>query len=329
MTWGLTGLESLTAALAGMAGSGRLPHAILFTGPRGGGKNSLARALAARVNCTAPAADGGPCGVCPSCLKVAKDIHPDLTTLAPSGRSRLIKMEDVQALRGEMAFRPFEGRVKVFIIREADRLGADPGNALLKTLEEPPPDSLLLLTSASEAEVMPTIVSRCLRLRLPPLPPEIIMTALAERRGLTGAAARLLTALSAGALGPAMTLEPEETLARWEELNQILHPQRSADHLEAAWRWVKAVAGDEERYVDVLNLLHLWWRETIRLAAAGAAGMEGPCPSPAQLDWAARLTPRFIESLTQAQARLEDSLRRFVKAELAFENYWLTVFRSA
>ena len=329
MAWGLIGLDGLTETLAGMIRSGRLPHALLFTGPRGGGKNSLARALAAAVNCAATAEDGGPCGVCPPCVKVAKDIHPDLTTIAPSGRSRLIKMEDIQALRGEMAFRPFEGRVKVFIIREADRLGADPGNALLKTLEEPPPDSLLLLTSASEAEVMPTIVSRCLRLRLPPLPPEDILAALAEKKSLHGPPARLLTALAAGALGPALTLDPDQTLARWEELDGILRPQNSAARLEAAWQWVKAAAGDEERYPEVLNLLRLWWRETIRLAAAGPAGPEGPPPSPAQAEWAGRLTPDFIERLGRAQRRLEDSLSRFVKPELAFENYWLTVFGAA
>ncbi|MDR2945376.1 MAG: DNA polymerase III subunit gamma/tau, partial [Candidatus Adiutrix sp.] len=141
MGWGLMGLESVTAALETMMASGRLPHALLLTGPRGGGKNSLARALAAALNCASPEAGGGPCGHCPSCQKIAKDVHPDLRTLAPTGRSRQIKMEDVQTLRADMAFRPYEGRVKVFVIREADRLGNEAGNALLKTLEEPPPDS--------------------------------------------------------------------------------------------------------------------------------------------------------------------------------------------
>lgn len=329
MAWGLIGLDRATAGLGAMIRSGRLPHALLLTGPRGGGKNSLARALAAALNCAAPAEDGGPCGRCPSCRKMAKDIHPDLISLGPSGKARQIKMEDIQNLRAQMAFRPFEGRVKVFIIREADRLSQDSGNALLKTLEEPPPDSLLILTSASEAELMATILSRCLRLRLPPLPPDLLLADLAERRNLSGPPARLLAALAAGALGPALSLDPEATWAAWTELHRLMGAPSAPARLEAAWDWVKKTVADEEGWADRLNLLRLWWRETARLTAAGAGPSEGPPPDPAQLQWAARLSPKAIERINAAQSRLEDSLSRFVKPELAFENYWLSVFSAA
>lgn len=328
MGWGLIGLDRATQSLGAMIRSRRLPHALLLTGPRGGGKNSLARALAAALNCSESTDEGGPCGRCLSCQKTAGDIHPDLSTLGPTGRTRQIKMDDIQNLRGWMAFRPFEGRVKVFIIREADRLSADSGNALLKTLEEPPPDSLLILTSASEAEVMPTILSRCLRLRLPPLPQPLILAALAEQRGLSGPAARLLAALAAGALGPALTLDPAETWDEWTALNLVMGAPSTPARLEAAWEQVKKNAANEESRPNQLNLLRLWWRETIRLAAAGPERLEGPPPDPAQFQWAARLTPKVIERVNAAQNRLEDSLSRFVKPELAYENYWLSVFSS-
>lgn len=326
MAWGLIGLDRATAALSAMIRSGRLPHALLLTGPRGGGKNSLARALAATLNCSNPAEDGGPCGQCPSCQKMAKDIHPDLISLGPTGKARQIKMEDIQNLRSQMAFRPFEGRVKVFVIREADRLGPESGNALLKTLEEPPPDSLLLLTSASEAEVMPTILSRCLRLRLPPLPQELVLAALTERRNLSGPPARLLAALAAGALGPALSLDPEVTWANWTELHRIMGAPSAPARLEAAWDWVKKTVAGEEGWADQLNLLRLWWRETARLTVVGYESTEGPPADPAQIQWAARLNPKAIERVNAAHSKLEDSLSRFVKPELAFENYWLSVF---
>jgi DNA polymerase-3 subunit delta' len=327
MPWNLAGAESVTGTLAAMVCGGRLPHALLFTGPRGCGKNTLARDLAAAINCASPQADGAPCGLCLSCAKIAKNIHPDLKTTVPSGRSRQIKMEDIQTLRGEMAFRPYEGRTKVFIIRQADRLTGDSGNALLKTLEEPPPDSLLILTSASEAEIMPTILSRCLRLRIPPLPQAIILAALAEQRGLRGEPARLLAALSAGALGPALALDADKTQADWNIINGIMGAPTAPARLDKAWQWVKvlATAENEEDVPGALNLLRLWWRETARLTALGPQFLEGPPPTPAQTTWAARLTPASLQALTRAQNRLEDSLSRFVKLELAFENYWLKV----
>lgn len=322
MAWGLIGQQAATSALAAMTAGGRLPHALLFTGPRGGGKSSLARSLAAALNCADLRPDGSPCGLCLSCLKVAKDVHPDLKTIAPEGAANLIKMEAVSALRGEMAFRPFEGRVKVFIIKEADRLSPESGNALLKTLEEPPPDSHLFLTSASEAEVMPTILSRCLRLRLPPLATDLIIQALAEKRGVVGPRADLAAALAAGALGPALAMDLDQSWADWEELNKIMDGQGPAA-LAGALAWSMKTAADKAAFAPAQNLLRLWWRQTARLWAGGP--VEGPPPHPAQQKWAARLNPGGLEKINQAQGRLADSLARFVKPELAFENYWLAV----
>ena len=319
------GGERPAELLAALLRSGRMPHALIFSGPPGGGKNTLARAYAAALNCADLEPESGPCGHCLSCRKVTQNLHPDLTTLTPGGASRQIRINDIMELRRQMAFRPFEGRVKVFILREADRLGADAGQALLKTLEEPPPDSALLLTTAAEDGVMTTIRSRCLTIRLAPLPLELVRQALAEKRGLTGPPARLLAALSGGALGPALNGDPASAWANWQTLNGLLGADDDSKRLESAWRWVTETAGDRENWPEALKLLRLWWRETIRLSAVGPDGLEGPSPSPAQTLWAARLRPRDIARVGRALDRLADSLDRFVKPELAFENFWLTV----
>ncbi len=340
MPWGrLMGLEKPAGLLSTLIQTGRLPHAILFTGLPGGGKNSLARALAAALNCAGPDPDFSPCGHCLSCRKIERNLHPDLITLAPGGGEknpegdpskkdgpksrRQINIAEVRELRRVMSFRPFEGRVKVFILREADRLGREAAEALLKTLEEPPPDSALFLTSAAEGQVLSTIRSRCLTVRLGPLPLETVLRALAEERGLAGPEARLLAALSGGALGPALAGDPEAVWARWQALNRILEAGRPSEGLALAWRWISA--GDD--WAEALNLLRLWWRETLRLAVLGPEGLEGPPPQPGQYLWAGRLTPGVQARVGRALDRLAECLDPRIpqKPELFWANYWLSV----
>jgi hypothetical protein len=132
-----------------------------------------------------------------------------------------------------------------------------------------------------------------------------------------------LAALSAGALGPALNLDPEDTWRRWEELHGIMGAAGAPERLERAWQWVKSAAGEEDPR-PALTLLRLWWRETARLAAAGPDRAEGPPPDPAQVLWAGRLGPAALERLGRARYRVEDGLDRSVKFELACENFWLS-----
>jgi len=276
---------------------------------------------------------------------VARNLHPDLITLAPGGAEARpnpeeappappedaprtksqINIKEIRELRRLMTFRPFEGRVKVFILREADRLGWEAAAALLKTLEEPPPDSALFLTTATEGQVLPTIRSRCLPLRLNPLPLETLLQALAER-GRTGPEARLLAALAGGALGPALAGGPEATWERWQTLNQILGASRPAESLALAWRWLGTSAWDRAGWAEVLDTLRLWWRETLRLTVLGQGGLEGPPPHPAQHLWAGRLTPRVQARVGRALDRLAEGLEKAPqKPELFWANYWLSI----
>jgi DNA polymerase-3 subunit delta' len=341
MPWGLVGVDGAKKALSEMLRSGRLAHALLFCGPQGGGKRSLALALAQALNCAGPAPDLSPCGECPSCAKIAGGQHPDVSTVAPTGKRNTIAIDDVRALRDYLAFRPYEARVRVAIIRQADRLGAEAGGALLKTLEEPSPDTVLVLTAESESGVMETLVSRCVRVKLAPLSrPQVLETL--GGKGIAPRAAFLLAGLSGGTIGAALGLDQDEALGVWDAIDRVMGLPSSAQSLRAAFDWIGSLAENIEElrkrddspmdkivFLDlVLGCLRLWWRDVSVLAATGDQGrLLGPPPSPAQRRQAQGLTARRVASLEAAVARLADGLGRSLRADLLFENYWLDVLR--
>jgi DNA polymerase III delta' subunit len=339
MPWPLKGLEAVKAALGDMLRSRRVPHALLLTGPEGCGKLSLSTALAQALNCRQPDPDLSPCLKCPSCLKIASMNHPDFTVLAPKGKLSLIPIDEVRELRSSLAYRPFEGLCKVVALRGADRFREDSGGALLKTLEEPVRDTVLILNAPSERSVMATLVSRCVRLRLPPLSRPAIREALAER-GTAPEAAELLAGLSGGAVGAALALEPKAALWTWTELDRLLGLKGRPDGFSAALAWTRAFCDEvgrlrkseptwpasQERLRLVVGCLRLWLRDVAVLAATRDQGrLLGPRPSAAQLAWAGGLTALGMAACERAVGRLAEILTRPLRMEIVFENFWLDV----
>src|SRR5919199_4642645 len=180
-------LAFLRASLAGR----RAAHAYLVDGPAQIGKRTLARLIAAGIMCPAVTAHFGPCGECRACRLVFKDAHPDVRLVAPDAGKRGVTIEQVRQLEHDAGLRPYEGERKVFIVRGADTMPEPAANALLKTLEEPPDDTVLVLTATDVSQVLPTIASRCREVALRPVPAEEIGAALLAR-GASAEQARLL-----------------------------------------------------------------------------------------------------------------------------------------
>ena len=159
----------LRSALAG----GRVPHAYLFSGPSAAPQLVAARFLACAVNCqraagargTSGGDAGEPCGECDACHKIAHGIHPDVITMEREGASQMIPIETVRRTIARLGLPPHEAAVRVFIVEEAAALAGPSANALLKTLEEPPQRTLFLLCTVAPDGLLPTIRSRCQRVR--------------------------------------------------------------------------------------------------------------------------------------------------------------------
>jgi DNA polymerase-3 subunit delta' len=192
---------------------GTPPPALLFAGPAGVGKFGLARAVAAVLNCQSPvAADGlaiDACGACRSCDRIARGVHVDVFRVEPDERQS-IKIDVVREVLARTGFRPFEGRRRVVLIRDAEALEVPAQNALLKSLEEPPPATVFILTTAVPTLLLPTVLSRCVRLRFARLSEHDVAAVLERDFEHSAADARAAAALAGGSIERALALSSSD-----------------------------------------------------------------------------------------------------------------------
>ena len=206
----IIGHRRLTTLIARAIERGSLPPTLLFAGPPGVGKWAVARATAQSVNCLDPVrpAEGlatDACGKCKSCDRIARGVHVDVISLEPDDRAS-IKIDEVRDVLSRTGYRPFEGRRRVVLIREADTLETASQNSLLKSLEEPPPGTMFILTTAVPGVLLPTVRSRCMRLRFGRLTSTEVATALTRDHEYSDTDAREAAPLADGSIGQALSL---------------------------------------------------------------------------------------------------------------------------
>ena len=249
-------LRILRALLA----NGAVPHALLFTGIEGIGKAAAAMAMAMALNCRQKPLVG--CGQCRDCRRIEADTHPDFVRILPAGT--FFKIGQVRELLATLAMKPYEARHRVVLLVDAHKMTPAAGNALLKVLEEPPPQTILVLTAPQASDLLPTIVSRCQHLRFQPLSDERIISMLVDSHGLDSADAAVLAALAGGS--PARALAQHETAAQWRRRRDWLADQLDGiQHKDAALALAMAehLAKDGKGVHDSLELAKSWLRDLI------------------------------------------------------------------
>ena len=287
MSWrSVRGHDRVVASLRRALAQGRFPHAFLFVGPAGVGKRLFAETLAQAVLCQRrPEEELDPCGVCPSCLQVEARIHPDVLRVVKPEDKHELPISLIRDLNHDLGLKPMAGARRVAIVDDADDLSEEAANAFLKTLEEPPPGSILILLGTAPEAQLDTIVSRSRVVRFAPLP-ESDLAAILLDRGLTDNPAEVarLAHLGEGSVGRALGLaDPELGSFRRSMIDEISGP-RGFDPPALAGRIEAFVKDAGKEGVAQRARASLLAGELARLFRGvlwQTAGLAPPCPDPA------------------------------------------------
>ena len=276
----IIGQDRLIRILTTLLQNGTVPHALLFTGIEGVGKQNAAVAFAMACNCAAgnsinkPGREVNrtvnghgtkvrprtsiPCGTCKTCRKIESDNHPDIIRLKPSGT--FIKIDQIRALCQTLAMKPYEASMRVVLISDAQAMNPSASNALLKMLEEPPAGTILILVATHASELLPTIVSRCRHLRFNPISIKNIESILVRNHGLESGEAKIIASMAGGSLSRALRMYQENWISRRNWLLAELDAL-SSKPISRLLAFGEQLAKNKDALQDSLEIMKSWLRD--------------------------------------------------------------------
>jgi DNA polymerase-3 subunit delta' len=269
ITWdGILGHAVQVGQLKKLVREGRLPHALLFTGPAGVGKRRIAEALAATLLC---GQGEQACGRCAGCIALQEDTHPDFYRIVPAGTgkaAKIIRIDQIRAMQSEIARLPLLADKRVVLIDEAEKMNEAAENSLLKTLEEPTGRVNFILITSQRSGLLDTILSRCMQMSFGTLPRKMLAAELV-RRGLPETQATGLAALSDGSIGGALRLEQDDGLVLRDTALTFLTEVKSFD-MEHIWAKAEELGNmPREKLLEWLAYLVMLLRDFLVLYNGG------------------------------------------------------------
>ncbi|MDQ0285218.1 DNA polymerase-3 subunit delta' [Desulfofundulus luciae] len=267
----IIGHGEIVRALCRAVEQNRVSHAYLFAGPDGVGKTTTALAFGAALLCRQPES-GDACGQCRDCRQAAGQNHPDLHRIAPEGAS--IKIGQVREMLRRITLSPYQGQRQIFLVEQADLMTHEAANCLLKTLEEPPAGTVLILISDRPQALLPTILSRCQIFTFHPLPPEQVAGILERETAASRDELELLARLTGGCPGRAVRLAGMNGgyFAVRQRMVDLASGLGRASVTEAC-RQAALLAEDKELALVYLELFLLWFRDLLVWKETGAPGL--------------------------------------------------------
>lgn len=261
----------------------RIPHAYLFSGHEGVGKKFTAITLAKAVNCRELGDDS--CDRCVSCHKIDEGNHPDVRIIEPDGQ--FMKIDQIRTLQKDINYRPYEGRRKVYILDHAEALRPEAANALLKTLEEPSSDSLIILVTANVYALLSTVISRCQLVRFISLGVQKLTAFLVQEKQMPPEQARLIASLSEGCPGRAFSMDTAETLVKRDFIEQLLKTLSSGlQDVRILFRYVESFLERKTEIQEFLDIMLVWYRDMYILQEQGDKSLVANSDAVARLEQA-------------------------------------------
>ncbi|MCI0527055.1 MAG: DNA polymerase III subunit delta', partial [Nitrospira sp.] len=236
-----------------------LAHAYLFCGEEGIGKRLVSKALAQAVNCENPL-EGNSCGQCSSCQHIEAETHPDFISIGPDGT--MIKINQIRSFQGQIQLKPMSGLYRFVILDQAESMNDEAANALLKSLEEPPDQTIMILITSQPHALLPTVVSRCQRIRFNPLTEQQIIGLLRQKHPEDSSRLERVAALAMGRMGMALEMDPEVLEEEWLKFNQTLL-DKSKRSIQGLLDLSQEYAQNRETAERALHWMGLWLRDLL------------------------------------------------------------------
>jgi len=264
----ITGQDRQIGTLVHALTGNTLAHAYLFTGIPGIGKTTTACALAKALHCKDARDDF--CDECISCRKIAHGTHPDLVMIEPEGDS--IKINQIRTMQEQVSYTSYEGHHKIVLISKSERMTLQSSNCLLKTLEEPPPHTVLILITSAPYQLPSTVRSRCQSVMFQPLPAALIEEALQKQfGGEEGEKVQLIASLAGGSLGRAVRWMENGLLQERKMLLETLSRLHTCSPT-ALLKCAELLGEDKELVREKLDMITLWLRDLLLLKATSHGG---------------------------------------------------------
>jgi DNA polymerase-3 subunit delta' len=298
--------------------NGKTAHSYLFEGVSGSGRKKTALALIQALFCTALPDDA--CGLCSSCHKIEHGNHPDIHLISPLPDKRDISVDQLRELQHDLSLRPYEAPRKACLIDPAERMNASSANSLLKTLEEPPGNALIILLTENAGMLLPTVRSRCQLMRFAPLSPEHLLTLL-KRSGMASDAAALIAPMSGGSLQKALELDNEALVARREAVLSKVS-QININQISTVFDAAEELSGNRDATLELLDMLLSFYRDAVHLGAGNVEIVNQSVRSYIETIATRRSMPRNLELLERIYQTKRD-VQRNANPKLALDHLFL------